>query len=226
MGLGLVRQKIIYSVSHCNSMRRQESMIVSETQSASPARKRLWFQFNVTQRRLVLFAVLFSIAATWIVGLGCWPLLIWSPLNCRHEDIDITSGRIRYQKCLLGLCVYEFVTDTEMSLLVRPNENGSPAVWRRANTFSPLVHYSPHYSYHAAIYQVRSIEAMWSMASFTPAAKQKIVQNVLFLWQRDGHDRTAGRYLNSIDSLIEELTRSRRGDEKAIDIADLPTGGN
>jgi hypothetical protein len=154
----------------------------------------------------------------WVVGLGCWPFIIWSPLNCQYQEVDIKSGRIRYQQYLVGLCVHERVEDTTFSRLVRPNDDGPPAEWHVVNTFSPLVRYSPHHRYHGAIYQIALVEGMLGLARFTPAAQQQLAKNVLQLWQHDGSYSSASAYLEKVEPLVERFA----GSPRTIDVADLP----
>ncbi len=167
-----------------------------------------------------VLVLLVGLILAWVVGLGCWPFLTWSSLNCRCEDVDITSGKVRYQQYLFGFCVHERTVDTGMSLLVPSDDNGSPPEWRRVNTFSPLVHYSPHHGYHGAIYQIHLIDGMSAEVRFSPAARQRIIQDVLHLWQRDGSYVSASDYLQRVESL---LSNSAGSPQKMIEAADLPS---
>lgn len=103
------------------------------------------------KRRTLCVAVVIAALAIWVVGLGCWPVLVWSRLNCSCEDIDINSGRIRHRRYLLGICVYTTVEETSLSRVASAGGAVESANWRCVNTFSPLVHHSPHYRYHNAI---------------------------------------------------------------------------
>ena len=80
----------------------------------------------------------------------------WSPLNCWHEEVDITTGRIRRQWILLFVKVSESIEDTPLSEVVLKGQppSGTPQ-WHRVNTFSPGIHYSPHYRFHGAGHQIR-----------------------------------------------------------------------
>jgi hypothetical protein len=42
----------------------------------------------------------------------------WSPLNCWHEEVDITTGRIRRQWMLLFVKVAESIEETPLSEVV------------------------------------------------------------------------------------------------------------
>jgi hypothetical protein len=65
----------------------------------------------------------------------------WSPLNCWHEEVDITTGRIRRQRILLFVKVAESIEETPLSKVVLRGQppTGTP-LWHRINTFSPGTH--------------------------------------------------------------------------------------
>jgi hypothetical protein len=174
-----------------------------------------------TKRELVTGIAVTALLA-WSVGLGCWPVVIWSPLNCSYEDIDISSGRIRRQHYLLGICVHETIVDTALSQFADPDGKRLAPEWRQVNTFSPMVHYSPHHQFHGAIYQAKQIEEFWEIVPFTPAAKREITRTLIFLWHRDGSYLSASRYLAPIEALVEKAVRTRRQAATLIDTRDLP----
>lgn len=169
------------------------------------------------KRRTAYATVFLGAVLIWGVGLGCWPLLVWSPLNCTCEDIDINSGRIRYRRYLAGLCVYTSVKETRLSRILSESTDVGSADWHVANTFSPLVHHSPHHMYHGAIHQVHQIETIWDLYSFTPAAKQQMARDVVSLWHSDEGYHPVNYYLNELES-----GASGRQDT-TIDAKDLPT---
>ena len=41
------------------------------------------------RRRTGCLIVVLVAVVTWLIGFGCWPILIWSSLNCWSDDIDI-----------------------------------------------------------------------------------------------------------------------------------------
>lgn len=164
---------------------------------------------------LVLIIVLLLVVA-WVIGFGGWPFFTWSGLNCSCEDIDINSGRIRYQRYLVGVRIRESVEETALSRLVAADTEGRPAEWRSVNTFSPMVHHSPHYRYHGAINQVQMLELFWDNYHFTPQAKRQMARDVLSLWSSGGGYMPANRYLGKLESTLS----GREGD--LIDVDDLP----
>jgi hypothetical protein len=169
------------------------------------------------KRLLYLVAILVALAF-WVVGLGAWPLVQWSALNCSHDDIDINSGRIRRQHFLVGLCVNESVEESSLSRLVSEVAAERPPEWHRVNTFSPMVHHSPHYRYHGAIEQIREIEAIWQLAPFTAEAKRQVARDVLSLWQVDEGDSLVNDYLNPLSQFIPQ-----RREPEPIGAGDLPS---
>jgi hypothetical protein len=170
------------------------------------------------RRRTNCLIVLLVVAAIWVIGFGCWPLLVWSPLNCSHHDIDINSGRVRHQGYLVGLCVCEVVEETTISRLLADEVSQKPASWQRVSTFSPMVHHSPHYRYHAAISQIHEVDRIWELAQFTPAAKRQMARNVLSLWQRGEGYGPVSKYLES----VYQVSHERQKHNKTVDVKDLP----
>lgn len=171
------------------------------------------------KRRTIYVVVSLAVAATWVVGFGCWPVVTWSRLNCRYEDVDINSGRVRYQHYLLGLCVLETIEETSLSRLVADETEKKPAEWHRANTFSPMVLYSPHHRYHAAIFQISKLDLLWASADFTPTAKRQMGRDVLSLWQIGKGYFPVSDYLNAVESVCSKRLASK----EPIDIKELPT---
>lgn len=87
------------------------------------------------------------------------------------------------------------------------------------NTFSPMVHHSPHYRYHGAIWQARTLERMWDLDLFTPQAKRQMAKDILALWSSGEGDWPASRYLDKLGAKFEPILE---GKEVLIDVDDLP----
>ena len=166
--------------------------------------------------KIGVVAVLIALGVGWAVGLGCYPFVRWSPLNCRHEDIDINTGRIRHQRFLVGMCVRERFEETPISPQFDLS-NVAPD-WRRVNTFSPLVRHSPHYRFHSAIHQARELELIWQGTSFTPEAKKQACQDMLQLWQTSQSDYAAEGYIRA----LSDLATDRDSDAPPLTIEELP----
>ena len=58
--------------------------------------------------------------------------------------------------------------------------------WERVNTFSPGTHHSPHYRYHAALWQAHQMEMITSMCELTPEQKRNAARAILAAWQKSG----------------------------------------
>lgn len=155
-----------------------------------------------------LFAII-SLVCGWLIGLGGWPLIIWSPLNCRHDEIDINSGRIRTQRFLAGVCISERVTESPVSLEVA-NTTARPD-WRRVNTFSPFVNHSPHYSFHAAINQARELKIIWKLSAYTPEARLKSCQELLQRWQAGNSDDGAAEFIRGLTATVSKESQQHDG---------------
>lgn len=128
-------------------------------------------------------------------------LFAWSPLACRHEDMDINSGRVRHTRYLFYICINESVEDTFISGSVAPV---GPPDWRRVNTFSPGVHYSPHYRYHGAIAQAKALELMDQLVPFTPKAKERAAVAVLRGWHQGSYGM-AERFIHRLGKLVADM---------------------
>ena len=127
----------------------------------------------------------------------------WSPANCWHEEIDIRSGRIRYTRYILCCLISERITSTPLSEALQPS--GSLAAipeWHRVNTFSPGTHHSPHYAFHVAIVQARTLSMLWIATEFTPDAKRESAHRLLSAWQHSKSYFNAGHYLDALSQLV------------------------
>jgi hypothetical protein len=140
----------------------------------------------------------------------------WTPLDCRHEDVDIHSGRIRTTQYLLFIPVQERVEETWISQTIGPSLG--PPQWRRVNTFSPGVHHSPHYVYHGAIAQLRSVENVQTMIPFSPPARQHVAREMLMRWQT-GSDEAAKEY---VDRVLQVAMSHIDNRVSHVDVNDLP----
>ena len=170
----------------------------------------------IVKSKVAVLSIFLVLIVGWVAGLGCYPLVMWSPLNCRHDDIDIDTGQIRQQRYLLGLCVRERIEDSPVSRELQLA--GIAPDWRRANTFSPLVRHSPHYAFHSAIHQTRLLELVWQTAPFTPAARKRTSQDVLRLWQTGQRDGAADGYIDALSALAMDRDTSA----PPVFVEDLP----
>ena len=137
----------------------------------------------------------------------------WTPINCRHEDVDITTGRLRHSRYFLFCKVSERIEDSPVTKMLPPDilRRRTPE-WRRVNTFSPGVHHSPRYTFHGAIHQIHTLVTVWDMANeygFSDELKQKTALDVLAIWQQSGSCFLAGDYIRCLRDLADEATRQR-----------------
>lgn len=146
-------------------------------------------------------------------------VFVWSPLNCRHEEIDIRSGRVRYVRYWLYCRVSERVEETWLSRAAdRPQVSPD---WRRVNTFSPGVGYSPHHRFHGATAQIQELKLVEGLVPFKDAARRKAAQTVLKLWQKEGGYSGAGSYITELHEVVSEL--ETKGAE-SVKVKDVPEG--
>jgi len=122
-----------------------------------------------------------------------------SPLNCWHEDVDIYSGRTRYTRYLFWIPVKVHVDETAISLALIEPPHSIPE-WHRVNTFSPGIHHSLHYYYHAAINQITHMERIWSLGEFSDDARKESARQLLKRWQNSG--------TSSADEYVEQLWKA------------------
>jgi hypothetical protein len=130
----------------------------------------------------------------------------WSPINCRHQEINIKTGQARYSRHLWYVKVSERVEDTILSKVLGGEsvDVADIAPWHTVNTFSPGLHYSPHYRFHAALFQASEIGLLFETLEPDAERKKQIVRNILTLWQTHGDYFEASRY---IATLSEEASK-------------------
>ena len=134
----------------------------------------------------------------------------WTPLNCRHQEVDIMSGRLRFTRYLLFCKVSERIEDSPISKEL-PEDAVAPAVpeWHRVNTFSPGVHHSPHYIFHSAIYQIHALAGIWEMSELPKDLRRQTAVHVLALWQHSGSDSLANEYIYVLKKLMQDDKRQQ-----------------
>jgi hypothetical protein len=143
-------------------------------------------------------------------------IIQWSPLNCWHDEIDINTGRYRHTQFLCYYKVNERTEDTWLSL-AHESHNSAPD-WRRVNTFSPCVRYSPHYRFHGTLSQVKTLEVLEHIIPFEPTARRKIAETVVESWQNSGSDEDSDRYVQEIAEIALALHSRGASIVKANDI--------
>lgn len=157
------------------------------------------------------WVIVTALLSVFLLAVVVIPFFIpWSPLNCWHEEVDITTGRIRRQWILLFVTVAESIEETPLSeVVLRGQPPTETPQWQRINTFSPGVQYSPHYRYHGAGQQIRELAELWQLPppqSFPEELKEPTARHVLALWQ-EGSDSHAGDYLTELSALLHDESR-------------------
>lgn len=181
--------------------------------SESRNQKRTWLR-NVEWIFAVLLILIVSPLLLQLIG-----FFQWSPINCWHYDVDINSGRIRYTRYFAFICVRQKIEESALSRALEPRDYfSSKPNWQRVVTFSPRIHYSPHYIYHSAMNQIRELKLDWKVGDFTPAARKASAKHVLELWRSGLSDSDARAYLVALERISDTNSNSSKMDEK-----DLPT---
>lgn len=161
-------------------------------------------------RLLAIFAILALLAP-----------VVWSVADCRHEDIDIRSGRIRHTRRIIFIPAGERIATTAVSEALQPSDYDSHAPeWHRVNTFSFGSRVSPHYVFHSAIAQVEMLALAWEMTPFTTAARRETALRLLRAWQQGRSDNAAVAVLKPLHELVN--LRADQQSRVPIEVADLP----
>ena len=146
-------------------------------------------------------------------------LLPWSPVNCWHYDVDISSGRVRYIRYFAFVPVVKRIDESSLSRVLQPDDKPTaPPDWRRSLTLSPNVHHSPHYAYHSSMSQIKELGMIWEFGDFSPDARRLSAKQVLKLWQQSNGDDSAKGYLQALTDTAARLN----SDNKKVGAADLP----
>lgn len=164
------------------------------------------------KRRITKWTIVLALAVC-IGHLAMSIFFPWSPLNCRHQDVDITTGRLRFTRYLLFCKVSERIEPSTLSQALPPDVVAAATPeWHRVNTFSPGVHHSPHYIFHSAIYQIHILDDIWKMPEFydlPEELRKQTALHVLALWQHSGNDSLADDYIRGLNDLMEEDKRQK-----------------
>lgn len=136
-------------------------------------------------------------------------------ISSRHE-IDINSGRVRHTRYVFGLQVSQHVESTWLS--VTHGTPDSPADWKTVTTSYTDSRPSPHYVYHGAIGQTRTLEILDELVPFDAAAKKEVANNTLLAWQ-SGSYLSADDYIFCVEQIVVRLLRK---EVDAVTVSDLP----
>jgi hypothetical protein len=171
------------------------------------------------RRPFVIVAIMFLAIPVALFALSLLGFFPWSEINCSQNDIDITSGRIRYTRYLLFLPVRRSVSESALSeALSREERAGEESDWHPVVTFSPGVRHSPHYRFHGALYQIRLLEMCWESGKMTKEARRLTARRVLQLWMETGGDSRAREYIEAVG----QRAMSAMGTGTTVDLDELP----
>jgi len=149
-------------------------------------------------RRLIKW----TFATTAALLLAGFLLTMFINFDCfrEHQDVDITTGKLRYTRYLFSCKLSEKIEDSPLTEVLLPDAlEGRTPEWRRVYTFSTPWHsYSPNYKYHGTISQIRSLELLWKMEAIPEDVKRKMALDVLALWQQGENDRLVRDYISSL----------------------------
>jgi len=162
-----------------------------------------------TIKRLIISSILVVVAIIvlrFVVAMF-WP---WTEFDCRHEEVDITTGRIRLTRYLLYRKVSERVEESALSKVLSADmvATAKPE-WHKVYTFSPGPQISPHYIFHSAIYQIRDLAWIWEWYDLPEELRKQTARHVLALWQYSGSDWLAGQYVCGLYDLNEPDKREQ-----------------
>ena len=134
------------------------------------------------------------------------PLVIpWSQINCRHQDINITTGQARFSRYFWFVKVSERVEDTSLSKILDGEEVRISDIkpWHRVNTFSPW-QTSPHHFFHSAFFEIGLLSWILRMNEAPLEIRKEAAREVLKAWQHSGSDSEANKYLNELRDTLEK----------------------
>lgn len=151
----------------------------------------------------MLLVVVGFILGLLILGPVVWPWFsVWSRINCEVQEINIRTGRARFRRYIWYIEVSERTEGTLVSKLLdgREVEVADTEPWQTVNTFCPPgASYSPHHSYHSALYQIQRLGLIFEAADVSRAKRVEHAEELLELWQRDRSDGKAGDFVNRLD---------------------------
>jgi len=143
---------------------------------------------------IFLMAVVFPLVSPF-VGMA------WSPINCRHEDIDLETGRIRHTTMVYWMPISRKFEHTSISKVLGVVDlYRASGDWHRVNTFSPGVRHSPHYSFHGVLSQIEKLKLVWELEDFDATNRKESARALLYLWKMSGSDSNTDGYFTGLSS--------------------------
>ena len=122
----------------------------------------------------------------------------WTNIQCRKEQIDVSTGMSRTQKYYWFLEYSDKTKPTYLSELLGVDSAENPQ-WRIVNTFSFGRGHSPNYSFHGAFSQISKLKLMISLYNLNKDDSRTIAHQLIKLWKENQSDNKADEYLHQIN---------------------------
>jgi hypothetical protein len=138
---------------------------------------------------------------------GCPPPLpTW---NCQTEEINIKTGLARYRQYRFFVKIHDTTKDTVLSrAITEPVSIAEIKDWHTVNQFAPpSFGISPHYRFHGALSQVQEVEMLQKAYALNESNVASIARQLLIMWQTNGSDFAASRFLNDMMMELEQQDR-------------------
>jgi len=157
---------------------------------------------EISGPRKLIWAVVTFVLVLVAVGLilpGVYSALRkWPKLGCRFDDVDINTGRIRQTHYLLYCKMSEKIEDSILTRTIGTFPDNVQPDWRHVYTSPILGRYPYHPPYILAISQVREVDRIWQLCSFSNEAKRHMARTILDKWQSDGKSSGAKEYIRGV----------------------------
>ncbi len=122
----------------------------------------------------------------------------WTNMQCRKEQINISTGMSRTQKYYWFLKYSEKTEPTYLSKLLGV-DSAENLHWRSVNTFSFGHRNSPHYSFHGAFSQISKLKLMISLYNINEDDSKEIAREIIKLWKENRSDNKADKYFHQLN---------------------------
>lgn len=152
-----------------------------------------------------------AVAAVWII-LTVAPFLapVRSPLNCSYEDIDLSTGRVRYTQMLYWMPVSRGIRNSSISgysygrgsSTFLDHQGGN---WVRVHTFSKGIPYSRGHDFQNALRQTEFLGEFWAKYDVSTEVRKEYCLRVLKLWGDAGDDSGVQAYIETLQRLEMQL---------------------
>ena len=123
-------------------------------------------------------------------------------MNQRVYWLDVTAGRMRCERYLLGFRISDRVEDTALTALYREYLGEPPDPrWHRTMTFGPIVAQSPDHAFRATVVKAFPLRAAFATARFDPPVRKAAVTRLFDLLQSNNSSGPAENYALAVLNL-------------------------